>query len=135
MTGSFALQAAIAGALAAHAGVRSFAGAPPRIYDDVPEKPVFPYITIGDDETRDWSTGSDAGAEHGLTIHVWSRYAGRREAKLLMDEIAAALHDQPVALSARRLINLRLAGMETFRLGDGETWHGIVRLRAVTEPL
>lgn len=135
MTGSFALQAAIAGALSAHAGVRLYAGAPPRIYDDVPERPVFPYITIGDDEARDWSTGSEAGAEHALTLHVWSRYAGRREAKLLMDEIAACLHDQPLALSARRLINLRHAGMETFRLGDGETWHGLVRFRAVTEPI
>lgn len=135
MTASFDLQVAIAAALSAHAGVRSLAGNPPRIFDDLPERAIFPYLAIGDDDVRDWSTGSERGAEHELTIHVWSRYAGRREAKLLMDAIIEAIDDQALSVNARRLVNLRFLGLESFRLGDGETWHGLTRFRAVTEPV
>jgi len=44
-----------------------------------------------------------------------------------------ALHDQALALTGHRLINLRHEYSEVRRDNDGETFHGIVRFRAVTE--
>ncbi len=47
---------------------------------------------------------------------------------------ARALHDSALALTGHRLVNLRHELTDTRRDPDGETYHGIVRLRAVTEP-
>ena len=131
---SLALQASIFSTLAADAGVLAILGAP-RIYDDVPQRTALPYVTLGQTVARDWSTGTEDGCEHLLTLHVWSRAEGRREVHELMSAVKTALHDHLLALEGHRLVNLRHELSEARRDADGETYHGIVRLRAVTEPL
>ena len=49
-----------------------------RIYDDAPQAASYPFITLGQSLVRDWSTGTEDGAEHLLTLHVWSRAGGSR---------------------------------------------------------
>ncbi len=46
----------------------------------------------------------------------------------------AALNDQQLSLDGHRLVNLRHELSEARRDPDGETYHGIARFRAVTEP-
>ncbi|MEZ5853952.1 MAG: DUF3168 domain-containing protein [Hyphomicrobiaceae bacterium] len=104
------------------------------IYDDVPQRAAFPYLTLGQSTVRDWSTGSDDGLEHLLTLHVWSRAGGRSQTHDIMAAVEAALDDQSLALDGHRLVNLRHVLSEARREPDGVTYHGIVRLRAVTEP-
>ncbi|MGE0699673.1 MAG: DUF3168 domain-containing protein [Hyphomicrobiaceae bacterium] len=130
---SWSLQKAIFQALAEDTGVIAMLGAP-RIYDDVPQKASFPYLTLGQTAVRDWSTGSEDGDEHILTLHVWSRAEGRRETHELMGALRAALHERSLSLEGHRLVNLRHELSEARREADGDTYHGIVRLRAVTEP-
>ena len=84
---------------------------------------------------RDWSTGSEKGDEHALTLHVWSRAGGRREVHEIMGVVKTALHDRALALSGHRLVNLRHDRSDASRDPDGKTYHGVVRLRAVTEPI
>ena len=129
---SWSLQRSIFDALSTSPAVLDLLGSP-RIFDDVPQKAAFPYLTLGQSTVRDWSTGSDEGSEHLLTLHVWSRADGRRETHELMAALAAALHDQVLPLDGHRLVNLRHELSEARREPDGETYHGIVRLRAVTE--
>ena len=74
---SWALQKAIHAQLIADAGLTALLGGP-RIYDDVPRQPAFPYVTYGGCTVRDWSTGTDDGDEHTVTMHVWCRAAGRK---------------------------------------------------------
>ena len=130
---SWALQTAIHTALSSDAAVLEALGGA-RIYDDVPRGVVYPYVTFGPSSVRDWSTGTEAGDEHAVTLHVWSRSAGRREAEKIMTAIRAALHDRPLALAGHLLANLRCESSEARRDPDGETYQGSVRLRAVTEP-
>ncbi|HMN37963.1 MAG TPA: DUF3168 domain-containing protein [Hyphomicrobium sp.] len=130
----FALQQALHAALTSDANVLAALGGS-RIYDDVPERAQFPYVTIGQTTERDWSTGSDEGSEHTVTLHVWSRGAGRKEANAIMAAACAALHDAPLALEGHRLINLRHEFSDARRDPDGETFHGTARFRAITEPL
>ncbi len=130
---SWALQRSVYEALAADAALLGLLGAP-RIFDDVPQRSEFPYLTLGQSTVRDWSTGNDDGDEHLLTLHVWSRAEGRRETHELMSALKAALHERALALDGHRLVNLRHELSEARREPDGETYHGIVRLRAVTEP-
>ena len=130
---SWALQQAIFAALTADAALVALLGGE-RVYDDVPSRAEFPYVTFAQTSERDWSTGSEEGSEHVLTLHVWSRAGGRREAHEIMGALRAALNDEALPLSGYRLINLRHEFSEARRDPDGESFHGIVRFRAVTEP-
>lgn len=129
---SWALQTSIHARLTADAALLGLIGGP-RVFDDVPRGAAFPYVTFGLTSEKDWSTGTEDGTEHIVTLHVWSRGAGRHEAGNILAAIRGALHDQALALAGHRLVNLRQEFADVRRDPDGETFHGIVRLRAVTE--
>ena len=129
-----ALQQAIFAKLTALAALTTLLGGP-RIYDDVPQPVAFPYITFGQSTLRDASTSTDAGDEHLITLHVWSRGRGRAETQAIIAVLRIALHDQPLSLDGHLLINLRADYADARRDPDGETLHGTLRLRAVTEPI
>lgn len=131
---SWALQQAIHQRLTTQPAVLALIGGP-NVYDHVPRGVTFPCVTFGVSSARDWSTGSDDGGEHIVTLHVWSKAAGRREAEAVCDAMRACLHDQVLALSGHRLINLRQEFADTRREADDEIYHGVVRIRAVTEPI
>jgi hypothetical protein len=129
----WALQQSVYATLADDTSILALLGGA-RIYDDVPQGAHFPYLTIGQSTVRDWGTGSEEGDEHTLTLHVWSRENGRKETHAIMGALRQALHDRPLTLDGHRLINLRHEFSEARRDPDGDTYHGIVRYRAVTEP-
>lgn len=129
---AFELQKAIYSRLAGDTATLAALGGA-RIYDDVPARAEFPFMTFGQSTERDWSTGTDAGSEHLLTLHVWSRGRGRKETEAVISAARQALHDQSLALAGHRLVNLRHEFSEARRDSDGETFHGIARFRAVTE--
>ena len=128
-----ALQKAIYQRLVADAGLSAALGGA-RVYDHVPRQVTPPYIAMGRSTVTDWSTGGDEGHEHALTLHVWSASAGHRETHELMGLVESAIDGADLALEGHRLVNLRHELSEARRDPDGETHHGIVRLRAVTEP-
>lgn len=129
----WALQKAIHAALTADAALTGLLGGP-QVFDDAPQATAFPYVILGQSTERDWSTATEDGTEHLLTLHVWSRKAGRRETREIMEAVRGALHDRPLAMAGHRLVNIRHELSEARRDADGETYHGIVRYRAVTEP-
>jgi hypothetical protein len=130
---SWLLQRGIYQALAGSPKVTALLGGA-RIYDDAPQAASFPFVTLGQSVVRDWSTGTEDGGEHELTLHVWSRVGGRHEVHAIAEAIKAALHDQPLLLDDHHLVNLRHQFSEARLDPDGDTFHGIVRYRAVTEP-
>jgi hypothetical protein len=132
MTASIALQKAIFAALAADARLKAIVG--DRVFDYVPRSTAFPYIVIGDDRTRDWSTATEPGSEHALTLHVWSRAPGRLEARRAVDAIVAALTNAALAVEGHTLVDLRWLDTEIGKESDGETLHARIRFRALLEP-
>lgn len=130
----WSLQQAIHAHLAADAPLLALLGGP-RIHDDVPQGAAFPYVTFGAILERDGSTSTESGSEIVVTIHAWSREAGRKQVHALIEALRSALHDQPLTLASHRLVNLRHTESETRRLADGDTYEGLARFRAVTEPL
>lgn len=131
---SLELQKSIHLALSADAGVTALLGGA-KVYDDIPRAVEPPYLAIGESSVRDWSTGSEPGEEHVLTLHVWSRAAGKKETYEILHAVRQALHDAALAVSGHRLVNLRHEFTDARREPDGETYHGLVRYRAVTEPV
>jgi Protein of unknown function (DUF3168) len=130
---AWSLQQAMFGALSADAALTALLGAG-RIYDDVPQATSPPYVVLGPITARDWSTATEAGTEHVIALHVWSRARGKKQTHDIMETVRAALHDQPLSVSGYRLVNLRHESSDIRRDPDGETIHGTLRFRAVTEP-
>ena len=89
---ALALQAAVVAALGADAGVSALVGT--RIYDVPPREVTFPYVTIGPANVTDWSTSTEAGAEHRLELHIWSRQRGKKETYEIMAALEAALDER-----------------------------------------
>jgi hypothetical protein len=127
------LQKAVYGALVADAALVALLGGE-RIYDDVPRGAVFPYVSFGPGTTRDWSTGTETGAEHLFTLRCWSKAGGEKEVHLVLEAIRAALHEASLVLTDHRLVSLRHEASDALRGADGETYQGVARFRAVTEP-
>jgi len=130
---SLALRAAVHAALTADAALNAVLGGP-RIYDEPPREAMFPYVTMGETRITDFSTGSEAGLEHQLTLHAWSRQGGHREAHVIAGALLQALDDAPLVLAGQHLVNFRFAAADVRREADGRTYHALVRFRAVTEP-
>lgn len=127
------LQQAVFAALSADAGVKTVVGDPARVFDKPPGDATLPYVLIGDGTEEDWGTATDNGAEHQLTIHVWSRAGGRKEARAILAAIYNVLNDTTLTLSGFHLVNLRFVLSQVLVEVDALTYHGIARYRAVTE--
>lgn len=128
---SLALQKAVFAALVADGGVGALVG--DRIYDAPPRDAAFPYVTFGDARVGDWSTGTEDGAEHRLTLYVWSRERGKTECWAVVEAVRAALHEAALELDGHALVNLRFEQAEVGQHRDAITWRGTARFRAVTE--
>jgi hypothetical protein len=129
-----ALRSAIHDALVADTALAATLGGP-RIYDEPPRGAAFPYLTLGEMRLSDISADDAPLQEHQLTLHVWSRQGGHKEAHVITGALLQALDDVPLSLDGHRLVNLRFAVADIRRERDGRTYHALVRFRAVTEPL
>ncbi len=106
-----------------------------KIYDHVPQRASYPYITFGQTIERDWSTATEDGSEHLILLHIWDQSGGRKLIQQIIQLIKSALHNMSLDVLGHQLINLRYEFSEVRRDPGGKTLHGICRLRAATEPL
>jgi hypothetical protein len=99
------------------------------VFDAVPKNQSYPYIALGEDTASDWSTKTNSGEEITHTLHVWSRYDGKKEAKEIMNLILESL-SQPLSIEGGFFIEFsKVELMEVFDDPDGLTRHGVMRLR------
>ena len=131
---SVALQQAIYAALAVATDLQALIGDPPRLFDYVPRDSDFPYVVIGDATQSDWSTATEDGTEHQLTINAWSRSTGHKEAKTIAEIIRVTLNNAALSVSGATLIDIRHLATDFTRQPDGQTYRASLRFRAVTEP-
>ncbi|PWR22751.1 DUF3168 domain-containing protein [Zavarzinia aquatilis] len=129
---SLAVQTALFARLAGHAPLSLLIG--DRLHDRRPEAGGFPHVVIGEAAVTADDSATRGGQRHEVTLHVWSRYRGRAEAKRILAALADALHRQPLSLAApHRCVILRVAFSTILDDEDGVTAHGVMRLRVVTE--
>jgi len=126
------LQKAIFAALQGDATLTGMLGGT-KVYDHTKSDIAFPYVTFGRTSFYDWSTGTEIGTEHLFTLHVWSKAKGKKETLDIMQRLEALLHDQPLAMSGFRLVNLRQEFAETRFDEDQSVYHGLIRFRAIVE--
>ena len=105
------------------------------VYDEVPYLPEgmpatnFPYVVIGDDTAIPFDTDDQVGADATLTIHVWSQYRGRKEAKDIQGEIYRLLNRATFEIIGYNTVDCLWEFSETFVETDGATRHGVSRYR------
>jgi hypothetical protein len=128
------LQQAVYAALAASETLNLLLGGE-RIYDATPQAAAFPFLVIDQTQIRDWSTGTEQGAEHVLLLHIWSRNESKQEAYEIADTVRDALDGAALSPDQHHLVNLTHQYSDLKRDEDGKTYHGVIRFRAVTEPL
>jgi hypothetical protein len=126
------LQKAIHAALAADAELTGLLGAV-RVYDHAPANVPFPYVTFGRTSVYDWDTATESGTEQLLTLHIWSKGRGKKEALEVMDAVSTRLHDSGLVLDGHSLVNLRLEFSDVVFDEDLDVYHGLLRFRGVTE--
>jgi hypothetical protein len=103
------------------------------VYDHVPQDAAFPYVTIGDDTSVQWDTDTNKGSTDTLTIHAWSRFAGRSQVKAIMKSIYSALHIYNLDITGASTVLCQWEFGETFLDPDGVTRHGVMRFRIIQE--
>ena len=130
-----ALQQALLTKLKENADLAVLLGNPPRVYDEPPADLVYPYVSLGRSETRPWGGLDGEGLEHVLSLTVVSVFGGSEEAKAVMALVRLSLHGAALSLDGHRLINLRVTYADLFKAADWRSTYGVLRLRAVTEPL
>lgn len=118
---ALAMQTDIHAALSDNLSVSLALGDPLRAYDDAPDNPVYPYLTYGNVRSTDTSGDGAPQSNHQISLHLWSRYAGRTEVLDLMRLVETALGaDLPHTVTPLYL--------DVFRAPDGLTFHGLLRL-------
>lgn len=103
------------------------------IRDRLLPRPALPCLVVGETETRDYSTGTEAGEEHRLTLEVWSEGAWRREAGEIADRVRMLLHDAALELDGAVLVSLAHERTRTRRQPKTDYFVAELRFRAVTE--
>ena len=131
---SRALALALHQVLSSNGAVQSILGNPPRLYDDAPEDPVFPYMTYGAARSEDESADDAPMTAHVMTLHLWSRYAGRAEIFDLLHIISSALHGVDLSSAQQNVCALNVNYTDVFRTSDRRTLHGALRLSVKTQP-
>jgi hypothetical protein len=101
------------------------------VYDEVIEGNSYPFITLGEENSLDYSTKDLDGTDVTINLHIWSRYKGSKETKEIMDKIHDLLHNSNLSVSGFNLINLRFEFSDILRDPDGVTRHGVMRFRAI----
>lgn len=133
MSGSVALQKLIFDTLVASAAVH--AEVADRVYDNVPETRVYPYLSFGPTQEIQDDAECIDGEAHAFQIDVWDRSQGRLvKAKKINGIVKAALHDADLVLPDPYALSfIRVTSTRSFLDPDGITSHGVVTVEAMIE--
>ena len=126
------LVKAMVAQLKADAGVRAVLGDPARVWDQPPDRPVFPHLLIGRVESRPVAA-DECGIEHVLTLTCVSKYPGSEEARAVVAAVRAGLLDVVLEADGMRTVSVRVVFSDVFRSPDMKRAWAVVRVRAVTE--
>jgi len=132
MSAMQALQTAIYARLTGDAALTALIGTN-GVHDRLLTRNEAPYVRIAGIETRDWSTASEPGEEHLVTLEVRSGEGGHRATQQIAARIRALLDDAALSLTGAALVNLRHQRTRTGRDAKAKGHVAEMVFRAVTE--
>jgi len=122
------LDAAI-DALRGDTSVAALVGA--RVYNEVPDNPVFPYIVVLINSVP-YNTKDVAGMEHTLQLNIYSRKKGSKESGQIRAACYDVLNRNESGLASAGVINIEFNGIaQTVKDSDGVSWFSAMQFRTV----
>ncbi|EFL88959.1 DUF3168 domain-containing protein [Ahrensia sp. R2A130] len=106
-----------------------------RIFDRVPERARPPYVVLGDARSDDWSTATEGGEAIVFFVHIWTRSGHRRDNHALQAHAKRILTADGLTIEDHHLVAQRYQFSDTRRDRLHGYLHGVLRFRAVTEPV
>lgn len=94
---------------------------------------LLPCLVIAELTTDDYSTGTEPGEAHHLTLQAWSEAQGQRQAQTIAGRVRALLGDASPTLEAGTLVNLQHVSTRARREAKTRLFCAEMRFRAVTE--
>ncbi|AZO04584.1 DUF3168 domain-containing protein [Mesorhizobium sp. M2A.F.Ca.ET.043.02.1.1] len=128
---SLELQGAIVARLKGVVGVTSLIGQ--RVYDTVPDKPTFPYVTIGPFDELSDDADCIKGFNIAFDINVWSRAVGLPEAEKISDAVRIGILEPELILADNALVYLQHRQTVFSRDPDGLTNRARMSFEAFAE--
>lgn len=104
-----------------------------RVYDRVPEKPIFPYISFGASDVVDDGAECVEAETHTIQLDVWSRSVGKVECKNIVDGIKKVLNNDTPELSDNAVVEITVPFTKIVADPDGLTTHGIISVEIKVE--
>ena len=92
------------------------------VFDRTPQDTNFPYISIGESAAHDWSNLGTTGTAHVLTLHVWSREGGRKQAAQIMERLYTLLHQGTLTVSGQSFVSMHFTASDIGMESDGWTY-------------
>ena len=91
-----------------------------RIFDSTPPSQGAPvpndvYMTFGDEDVTDWSTGTTVGAVHVITISIYAPRHGFSDAKQAASAVSDSILSGQLALTRGTVVNARFVDAKTRR--------------------
>ncbi|OJF95897.1 DUF3168 domain-containing protein [Pararhizobium antarcticum] len=132
MSAAQALQAAIYARLSEDAVLTALIGTD-GVHDRLLLRRDEPHVRFAGIETRDWSTASEPGEEHIVTLEVRSGEGGHRVTQAIAARLHALIDDAALPLSGAVLVNLRHQKTRFVRDAKARGHLAEMMFRAVTE--
>jgi len=97
------------------------------VYDAVPDDAPYPFVALGETTGLDESAKGEPVLRVTSTLHIYSRYAGMKEVKEILNQIFSALTKRKLDLGPEfRVIMDKLDGTSNLR-EDESTRHSVIR--------
>lgn len=134
MSGSIKLQAHIKALLEADASLATAFGQAVKVYDDVPDENLMPYIRYEVNTEDRWDTSTENGWDCRPRIHVFAKGESSKFVRTVQNVIETTLHNlAPFVLTGYRVVLLRAEGHQCIQEPDGQVWHSLTSFRALIE--
>lgn len=99
------------------------------VFDYVPQTQAQPYVTIGSTTEVPSDAHNQRGLTSTMTLHVWSKYRGFKQAAEILAAMDAVLDRQPLAVAGYRDVSLAHQQHQELRDPDPEIRHIAVTYR------
>ena len=104
-----------------------------RVFDNVPDTAILPYIRIDSYEVDPDESECIDGSKHSLTIQVFTEKAGKAQAKTIAHILKKAFHNREDNLTDNGLSNQIIDGITFVKEPDNRRYRAVISLSATVE--
>lgn len=103
------------------------------VFDYVPDKQAYPYVTLGDATELAFRVFGNGGHEQTVTLHIWSRARGFLEAYGILDALITLIETGPLAVLNHTTVLVNFENAVSLRDPDGITRHVAAQFRIIVQ--